>query len=74
MQQAVPAQFPHRSLYGILADELLAVRVQPERQLQDRELGGMQDEDLRQDRLFDDLVLAGGRKLAPPDIVVVHGS
>ncbi len=33
----------------------------------------MEDKNLREDRAFHDLVLLGGRKRAPLDIVVVHG-
>jgi hypothetical protein len=34
----------------------------------------MQEQDLREDRAFHDLVLVGSREIAPPDIFVVHGS
>jgi hypothetical protein len=71
-EQPVAVQFPHRALYGVLFAAPL-FRLNPKGKLKDRELRGMQEQSLREDRPFHDLVLMGGRKQAPPDIVVVHG-
>jgi hypothetical protein len=74
VEQAVAGQFAHRPLYRVPRGEALAVALHLERQLQDRELRRVQGEHLREHRRFNDLVLAGGRRLALLDMVVVHGS
>jgi hypothetical protein len=72
-EQPVTAQLPHSALHGVLF-AAPKVSLDPQGKLQDRELSGMQKQDLREDRAFHDLVLVGGRRRAQPDIFVVHGS
>lgn len=71
-EQPIAAQLPHSALHGVLF-AAPQIGLDPQGQLQDRELSGVQEQDLREDRAFHDLVLMRGRKQAPPDIVVVHG-
>lgn len=71
--EAVAGQIAHSALYGVLF-AVAQIALDPQRQLQDRQLRRVENEDLREDRALHDLVLMGGREIAPPDIVVVHGS
>lgn len=71
--QAITAQLAHGALYGVLF-AVPQIALDPERQLQDRELRRVQDQDLREDRALHDLVLVSGRNQGSPDIFVVHGS
>ncbi len=64
---------PHSALYGVLF-AAPQVGLHPKGKLQDRQLRRVQEQDLREDRAFHDLVLVGERWDAPPDIFVVHGS
>lgn len=70
--QPVTAQLPYSALHGVLF-AAPQIRLDPKGKLQDRQLRRVQEQDLREDRAFHDLVLVRGRKQAPPDIVVVHG-
>jgi len=72
VSKPVAAQLPHGALYGVLF-AAPQISLDPQGKLKDRELRRVQEQDLREDRAFHDLVLMRGRKQAPPDIVVVHG-
>jgi len=72
-EQPVAVQLPHGALYGVLF-ATPQISLDPQGKLKDRELRGMQEQNLRKDRAFHDLVLVEGRRKARPDIFVVHGS
>jgi hypothetical protein len=69
--QAVSTQFAHSALNGVLF-AVPQLALDSERQLQNRHLRRVQDQDLGEDRALHDLVLLGGREIAPPDMVVSH--
>lgn len=73
VKQPVSCQLANRSLDRIVAGEVIT-RVHPRGQLKDRQLRGMKNEDLGENRPLHDLVGPASRNLARLAMVVVHGS